>query len=236
MRTNRNIRHYYTSFRIKKSCQKIFFLFIFILAAFNVQGQDSKRQKFNSASFFGTTGAIQTSNTSTVGKFNGNVGVFENFKYDSLDILVFSFGVHKNIEVGIQSDIPSNLNPKMNFFFKVRGSVQGNFWVFKSKFLPSTAFGINKNSAFAVASYEIKDFDFSFGYNFSDYSKGVFVNFSYQPFKLAAIQAEYINSSVGFGLRTQYSGIELSLIYLHTFYDKNIFPQNAYWRIAYNFR
>jgi hypothetical protein len=216
--------------------KKILFLFIIILAAFKVKGQDSLRIKLKFASIYGTTGAIQTSNARTVGKFKGNVGVFENFKHDSLDVLIFSFGVHENIEVGIQSEIPSNLNPKMNFFFKVRGSEQGNFWGFKSKFLPSTAFGINKNSAFAVASYIIRDIDFSFGYNFSDYSKGMFVNFSYQPLKFVAIQTEYLGNSIGFGLRTQYRGIELSLIYLHTLYEKNNFSQKAYWRIAYNFK
>lgn len=137
--------------------------------------------------------------------------------------------------MGIQSDIPSLINPEMNFFFKIKGTEQGDFYGFKSKFLPSTAFGINRNSAFAVTSYEIKDIEFSVGYNFSDYSKGLFSNFSYQPFKFAAIQAEYVNNTVGFGLRSEYVGIELSYIYFHSLYDENFISQNAYWRIAYNF-
>lgn len=225
----------FTSFKMKRSGEKALFLIIFLLATFNVQGQDSTRLKSNFASLFGTTGTIQTPNTRIVGKFNGNIGVFENFGYDSLDNLVFCFGVHKNIEVGIQSDIPSKFNPKINFFFKIKGTEQGNFYGFKSKFIPSTAFGINRNSAFAVASYEIKDVEFSVGYNFSDSRKGMFSNISYQPFKFAAIQAEYVNNHVGLGLRYEYIGIEFSLIYSHSLYYENFLSQKAYWRIAYNF-
>jgi hypothetical protein len=216
--------------------KKILSLFFFLcFITLKVRGQDSINVRRHFASIYGTTGLIQTSNTNTVGKFNGNIGVFENLSADSLDNLVFCFGVHQNIEVGIQSEIPSQPNPRMNFFFKIKGFKQGDLFGLKSRFFPSTAFGIHRKSAFAVASYAFRLFSFSSGYHFSDLSKGIFANFSFHPSRQGSFQCEFIDNTAGFGVRTYYRGIEFSLVYLHKLKDEKIMKENAYWRIAYNF-
>jgi hypothetical protein len=216
--------------------KKILALICGILGALNLKGQDSTTPKFPFASIYGTTGIIHTPNTSMVGKFNGNIGVFENFRSDSLDQLVFCFGVHPNIEVGIQSEIPTQPNPRMHFFFKIQGFQQGRLFGLRSKYIPSTAFAMQKNGAFAIAGYAFRSINFSGGYGFSDFSQGVFANVSFQPIKYAALQSEYLDDSLGLGLRSQYRGIELSVVYRHGLGDEEFRGHNAYWRIAYNFQ
>jgi hypothetical protein len=100
----------------------------------------------------------------------------------------------------------------MNLFFKIRGIEQGHLFSLNSIFIPSIAFGINKNSTFAVIGYEIWIFDISMGYDFSDNESGIFANISFQPIKYITIQTEYIDKFMGFGIRIQYFGIELSII------------------------
>ena len=197
--------------------------------------QDAPISKTPFASRYGVTGVIQTADASTVGKFKGNIGVFENLRFDSLDNLVFAFGVHENIEVGIQSEIPSHRDPRMNFFFKFRGFDQGHFFGLKSKFFPSTAFGIHSRSAFAVASYDLKFLRLSTGYSFSDYTKGMFFNFSIYPIKYGAVQFEYVENTIGAGLRGVFKGVELSMIYMYNVDDQRLHGRNAFLRLGYNF-
>lgn len=123
----------------------------------------------------------------------------------------------------------------MNFFFKIKGFQQGQLFGLRSDLLPSTAFGIQRNSAFAVASYDFRSIGFSFGYNFSDYTKGMFANFSFHPIQYAAFQCEYLDNSFGIGLRTYYRGVELGVVYLHNLDNEEFIKEHAYWRIAYNF-
>lgn len=188
------------------------------------------------ASLHGTSGAIQTSDAKTIGKFRGNIGVFENFRSDSLDRITFCFGVHDHIEVGLQSEIPTKADPRMNFFFKVKGNDQGNYFGLKSKFIPATAFGIHRRGAFAVASYQIHKVLVSVGYNFSDDTNGAFANLSYYPVRFIAVQAECLSNVIGVGLRGNYKGIEMSLMYSHPLSTSQFISENRYLRIAYNFR
>ncbi len=186
-------------------------------------------------SLYGTTGHILTSNAYTVGKMQGNIGVFENFASDWEDNLIFNIGVHDKIEVGIHSEIPSHPNPKLNFLFKIRANEQGEYFGLKSKFIPATAFGINRHSAFAVLSYQFKIVDVSLGYNFSDDRESLFSNIAIQILPFAQMQLEYVKNFVSAGLRFRYKGITASLLGSYALQDDDFNTELAYWEVAYRF-
>ena len=197
-------------------------------------GQNDKEMHLFS-SLYGTTGSILTSHAYTVGKFKGNVGVFENFSTDFEDNLIFNFGVHENIEVGIQSEIPTHPDPSMNFLFKIRANEQGSYLGFRKKWIPTTAFGIHRNNAFAVASYDFDFLQWSLGYNFSDDRQGLFSNLNIPIKKIAVVQLEYVDDKLAAGLRCRYKGITSSIIYFHNLKEKSLNNENAYWEVSYHF-
>lgn len=200
------------------------------------KAQDSSFTKSHFASFYGSTGLIMTPNTRTVGKFNGNIGVFENFHSDSLDQVVFCFGVHPNIEVGIQSGIPTQPNARMSFFFKIKGFEQGRFFGLRPRLFPATAFGLQQNGAFAIAGYGFGPFDISGGLQFQRPGRRSLCQYQLPALQYAALQSEYQNGALGLGLRTQYRGVEFSILYRHHTSNDKPLAQNAWWRLAYNFR
>ena len=209
-------------------------LLFFFLRVINGWAQDSLGIiKFTS--LYGTTGVYTSYDANTIGKLKGSISVFENFKFDSLDQIVFNFGVHEKVEVGIQSGIPAHSFSKLNFFFKFQGTEQGNFLGLKSKFLPATAIGANQYSTFAVASYAIKKLMASVGYHFSDNKQSAFYNISYYPIKFLAVQGEYFKDQLAFTLRIKYRGFVSSLLVAHNVDDSDFSSSKAYWNIAFYF-
>jgi hypothetical protein len=212
-----------------------YILFLFVFTSTFLYAENQLWTKIPYASSYGTTGVIDTPNGKTVGRFNGNIGIYENMGNDTLDFCGICFGIHERVEAGLQSDIPSKENPKINFFFKIQGTKQGRIFRLNNIFIPSTAFGINKNSAFAVIGYDIWLFECSIGYNFSDMKQGIFGNISFQPIEYLTLQTEYYNKNIGVGLRTQFLGMELSFIYKYNIRDDIFKKENGWFRIAYNF-
>jgi hypothetical protein len=82
----------------------------------------------NYPSLFGSTGAVLTPDARTPGRFRGSIGVYENFQTELEDNLLFLSGIHDQLEVGLQSDIPAQADPELNFFFKIRGNSQGSYF------------------------------------------------------------------------------------------------------------
>lgn len=149
--------------------------------------------------------------------------------------MIFNFGVHENIEVGIQSEIPTHPDPSMNFLFKIRANEQGSYLGFRKKWIPTTAFGIHRNNAFAVASYDFGFLQWSLGYNFSDDRQGLFSNLNIPIKKIAVVQLEYVDDKLAAGLRCRYKGITSSIIYFHNLKEKSLNNENAYWEVSYHF-
>lgn len=213
--------------------QVLTLVLVFLTQQVSAQIQD-EIVLFNS--LYGTTGNILTSNAYTVGKFKGNIGVFENFDTDFEDNLIFNFGVHEKIEIGIQSEIPTHPNPTLNFFFKLRANEQGEYFGLKNKCIPVTAFGINRDNAFAVASYNFKLCQISIGYNFSDDRQSFFTGLNLRIIKEIHLQVEYVDNTFSGGLRIRYKGITAGMVYYHPL-DMNTFDDKfAFWEISYNFK
>lgn len=197
-------------------------------------GQDTPNPVLSS--IYGTSGAIRTSEAFTRGKFMGDIGVLENLEADTKDRITFCIAIHEHLEVGIRSDIPSKKNAQMNFHFKIRGNDQGNYFGIKKRWIPATAFGINQESAFAVASYRIKRVRFSGGYSFSEGRQGPFSNFTWSPLHFLVLQGEYVQETIGVGVRGIYKGIELSLMHTQPLNTPLELSEYTWLRIGYNWR
>ena len=185
-------------------------------------------------SLHGSTGVFKTTDAFTAGKLKGTISLFENVRYDSLDQLVFNFGVHDQLDVGLQSGIPSH-DPTVNFVFKFRGTNQGNFFGFKHKLLPATAIGFNRQSTYAAASYYLTNWASTIGYHFSDGKQSLFANLSYHHKSGLAIQIEYLKNHFGSAIRfkhRQFTGGIFTAFEL----DKGRFEASkTYWSIGFDF-
>ena len=148
---------------------------------------------------------------------------------------MFNFGVHEKIEVGIQSEIPTHPNPTMNFLFKFRANEQGSYLGLKKKWIPATAFGINRDNAFAVATYDFRLCQVSIGYNFSDNRQSLFSAVNIPIFKIIALQTEYVSNTISAGLRARYKGFTGGIVYSQALDNNNFDNKFAFWEVSYNF-
>jgi hypothetical protein len=208
-------------------------VYVLLLASAQVTAQDSLNViKF--ISLQGNTGVYNTADATTMGKGKGSIGIFENTSDDSLDRVVFTYGIHEKLEIGIRSGIPAH-DPNLNFHFKFQGTEQGNFFGWKKRFLPATAVGVNRHSTFVVASYAIRKLAASVGYNFSEGKQSAFFNVSYYPVPLITIQGEYYRNHVAGVIRFKYKKIASGFFTSVNPKRSNSSGENMYWYLAFSF-
>ncbi|MEL6534862.1 MAG: hypothetical protein AAFQ98_05590, partial [Bacteroidota bacterium] len=177
----------------------------------------------------GTTGAITTATAHTLPKGHGYISIQESFILDSLDRVHITVGLTNRLEVGLRSDIPQLLNPRLSMIVKFNAFLQDSLF----KGMPALSVGMHRGYMYLVSSYRWNRFGLSGGWNKTAKAQGFFANASVQFLPAWTLQADVSPVGAGVALRARWKSLWLSLIYYQPRVE-NRRLEDYFWEIGYH--
>ncbi|HAA13570.1 MAG TPA: hypothetical protein DCE41_18505 [Cytophagales bacterium] len=177
----------------------------------------------------GTTGAITTATAHTLPKGHGYISIQESFILDSLDRVHITVGLTNRLEVGLRSDIPQLLNPRLSMIVKFNAFLQDSLF----QGMPALSVGMHRGYMYLVSSYRWNRFSLSGGWNKTAKAQGFFANASVQFLPAWTLQADVSPVGAGIALRARWKSLWLSLIYYQPRIE-NQRLEDYFWEIGYH--